>query len=77
MAGFPLEFGKNKVTTGKFGRIKTIRCIEDGDLSLVKSDTTNPATTESFIAGEDVDLPGIFDVTVSSGSFSLSCRTTA
>lgn len=71
-SAFPLEVGKNKVTTGTFPLVKGVRCYVDGDLVINFRNGTS--ATESFVAGEDMELSNTDDVTISSGTFSFTTK---
>ena len=74
-SAFPCLPGKNKVTTGTFKRINAIRCYEGGDLDITY--LGGATSTESFVIGEDMELYNVDSLTIASGMFSFSDKTTA
>ena len=75
-SAFPLQVGKNKVTSGTFNRINVVRCYEDGDITITW--LSGATSTESFVAGEDMELGSQCDtLTIVAGKFSFSDKTVA
>ena len=74
-SAFPCLPGKNKVTTGTFRMINAVRCYEDGDLDITY--LSGSTSTESFVAGEDMELYNVDSLIITSGIFSLSDKTVA
>ena len=74
-SAFPLEPGRNKVTTGVFELVRGVRCYADGVLAItyLSGDTAN----EDFVAGEDMELLQVASVSITSGTFSLASKALA